>query len=139
MKFSRFSILRPLREVPGIESGVVIEHHGSASIGVVLFWGNEETLEQLQAKADEAMFLVKARGQRRVFPGWRAMARRRRGLRAVAHWPIVATAFGIKEKGGMIKAIWLEQEDKITKASLREISEDALDAGDTTVRIECLR
>ncbi len=55
-----------LREVPGIESGVVIEHHGSASIGVVLFWGNEETLEQLQAKADEAMFLVKARGRNGV-------------------------------------------------------------------------
>ena len=36
----------------------------------------------------------------------------------------------------MIKAIWLEQEDKITKASLREMTEDALDSGDTTVRIE---
>ena len=36
----------------------------------------------------------------------------------------------------MIKAIWLEQEEKITKASLREIPEDALDAGDTTVRVE---
>ena len=36
----------------------------------------------------------------------------------------------------MIKAIWLEQEDKITRASLREIPESALDAGDTTVRVE---
>ena len=36
----------------------------------------------------------------------------------------------------MIKAIWLEQEEKVTRASLREISEDALDAGDTTVRVE---
>lgn len=36
----------------------------------------------------------------------------------------------------MIKAIWLEQEEKITRASLRDISEDALDAGDTTVRVE---
>lgn len=55
-----------LREVPGIESGRVIEHRGSASIGVVLFWGNEETLEQLLAKADEAMFLVKSRGRNGV-------------------------------------------------------------------------
>ena len=36
----------------------------------------------------------------------------------------------------MIKAIWLEQEEKVTRASLREIPEDALDAGDTTVRVE---
>ena len=36
----------------------------------------------------------------------------------------------------MIKAIWLEQEEKVTRASLEEIPEDALDAGDTTVRVE---
>lgn len=36
----------------------------------------------------------------------------------------------------MIKAIWLEQEEKVTRASVREIAEDALDAGDTMVRVE---
>ena len=36
----------------------------------------------------------------------------------------------------MIQAIWLEQEEKVTRASLREIPEDALDAGDTTVRVD---
>ena len=55
-----------LREVPGIESGAVIEHQGSASIGIALFWASEETLEQVQAKADEAMFLVKTRGRNGV-------------------------------------------------------------------------
>ena len=34
----------------------------------------------------------------------------------------------------MIKAIWLDQKDKVTSASLRDISDDALTAGGTTVR-----
>lgn len=43
--------------------GSVVEHHCSASIGVVVFWGNEISQEELFQQADAAMYQAKEAGR----------------------------------------------------------------------------